>query len=181
MIATVNGTECRSVEEINAAMIDIDDPVITIIAERTIPYEPYTGSISITGQIPLEQSACVVIRKDATLDLNGGTVCGLVLEGTNLLVKDSTNGAGKVTGAFDLRDISVMYDIGGFPSFGTKHASLTVTGGSFISDFNVAQYLADGYTVESADGWDKVVPLSYIISYDANGGGGTPESQSKTH
>ena len=180
VIAIVNGIECRSVEEINVAIHDADDPVITVIAERTIPYEPYSGTVSLSG-IPWEQGQCVVISKDAALDLNGGTVCGLVINGSKLLVKDSTNGAGKATGAFDLKGITVMYDIGGLPRFGIKKASLTVTGGSFIPDFNVAQYLADRYTVESADGWDRVVPLSYTVSYDANGGGGAPESQSKAH
>ena len=185
VIATVNGVECATVAEINAAVKDADDPVISVIPGRTIPVEQSNSQESDLGYVTIvpapgydfpehESSNRLYISKDAVLDLNGGTVCGATVYASNLLIRDSSGGEGRATAPFILND---LIKVGG----DSRLASLTVTGGSFVSDFNVSQYLAPGYAVENADGWDHVVPISYTISYDANGGSGAPESQMKTH
>lgn len=179
VIATVNGVECTTIAEINAAVKDVEDPVITVIPGRTIPAEDpntsWSGPIFI-GYAGLGDTGVkgLYIDKDATLDLNGGTVCGCTVYAANLMIVDSMNGEGKVTQPFVLK---YKFVIGG----GGKNTTITVTGGSFVPEFNVSKYLAPGYTVESKDGWDKVVPVTYTVSFDANGGTNAPANQTKTH
>lgn len=159
VIAYVSGVECRNIEEINVAIHESDNPVVTVAAGRTIPYEPIGNNVT---AIPWRQKNRVVFNKSAVLDLNGGTVCGAVVYASNLLIKDSANGLGKVTGIFALKDVIF---VGGS---GSKIASLTVTGGSFIPEFNVAKYLAPGYTVQSSNSYDKVVraPVTFVLPVD---------------
>ena len=174
VIATVNGIECRTYTEINDIVNSVDNSVITVVPGRTIPVgETSSSGIIIRPDIGIPTGG-LYIKKDATLDLNGGTVCGGTVYGADLLIKDSHNGAGKVTGKFILTGMTM---VGGSSKYGT----LTVTSGSFVPEFNVSKYLAPGYTVESKDGWDKVVPVTYTVSFDANGGTGAPPSQTKIH
>lgn len=172
VIADVNGIQCRSIQEINETLAQAESPVITLVPGRTIPYTAQSGVQSMVELV--KQNKRLLIGKDATLDLNGGTLCGLVIQSADLLVRDSKNGIGKVIGQFKFNN---TYIAGG----SSKTATLTVTGGSYIPEFDVSQNLAPGYKVERIDGWDRVQPIIYTIHYEANSGNGSFAVQFKSH